>query len=543
LANNSTNRGTNNNLALAAADTYIANFRQGPAEVTLVGAEPGTPVEVRMVRNAFNFGTMVQGFNADVFLAPVAPGDTTSVAARYQKFVRDHFNIVVPSNMGKWSENQASQGTVTMGHVDTILNYAHNNNLNVRMHNLIWGNQQPSWVNSLISTATNVNLTQAQRDAAKASLMTAIANRISYYVGDGDDNTNDNDRSQKYVEIDVLNEALRYPSSPPSYWEIFGASGMAEIYDMVRDAVDAAGANTRLYTNEYNIFQFANSPTGGGSDPYANWYRRHVEEINSVGYGQVVTGIGIQSIADPRTALSDNDVHSASRINQVMQNLSITGLPITLTEFSVPSPAGFAMTPERSAQIYGESLRMLFGSPLATSFLIWEAWPSPTATPDGITTIVDQNWNLTQSGQTLVNLLNSWTTPTQNLVVGADGTIDFTGFYGQYEVTVDGQTFDLDLTKGTSLYSIVVAPGDYNADGMVNAADYVIWRKTVGSPSDLRADGNGDLVIDDEDFDVWRSHFGAIYGAGAASLAGVPEPTSIALLMVACAILAARSRH
>ena len=114
-----------------------------------------------MVRNAFNFGTMVQGFDANVFLAPVSPGDTTSTAARYQQFVNDHFNILVPSNMGKWQPNESVQNVPTMDHVDTILNYAQSHNMNVRMHNLIWGNQQPTWVNNLITAAQSSNPTVA----------------------------------------------------------------------------------------------------------------------------------------------------------------------------------------------------------------------------------------------------------------------------------------------------------------------------------------------------------------------------------------------
>ena len=533
---NSTTQSTNNANALAAADTYIANFRKGPANVALPGVAPGTPVEVRMVRNAFNFGTMVQGFDANVFLSPVAPGDTTSTAARYQAFVNEHFTIFVPSNMGKWQPNENTPNLPTMGHVDTILDYAQSHNMNVRMHNLIWGAQQPSWVNMLITSAGNSN--PAISEPAKDSLMNAIANRIAYYVGDGDADTNDGDRARKYLEIDVLNEALRYPSSPPNYWEIFGAEGVAQIYKMVKDTVEAAGANTRLYTNEYNIFQFASNPNGGGSDPYANWYRRNVEEINNAGYGQVVTGIGIQSIADPRTALSQNDVHSAARINQVLQNLSVTGMPITVTEFSVPSPTGFTVTPERSAQIYDESLRMMFGSPQATSFLIWEAWPSPTVTPDGITTIVDSNWNLTLSGQTLVDLLDSWTTPTQNLTVGPDGTIDLTGFYGDYEITIGEQTFDLSLIKGIQDYSLVITPGDYNADGTVDAADYVVWRKNLGSiVSFPNRDTDNVGPVSMADFNSWREHFGEVAPeSDGGDSALIPEPTASLLCMLFVAV-------
>jgi GH35 family endo-1,4-beta-xylanase len=522
---NTDSTSTNNANALAAADTYIANFRRGAANVALPGVVPGTQVELKMVRNAFNFGTMVQGFDANVFLGPVAPGDTTSTAARYQQFINDHLNILVPSNMGKWQPNESTPNMPTMGHVDTILNYAHSRNMNVRMHNLLWGNQQPTWVNTLLTNAQSADpLVSAP---AKASLLTAIANRIAYYVGDGDGDINDGDRSQRYIEIDVLNEALRNDT----YFEIFGYEGIAQIHKMVKDAVGAAGAPTRLYTNEYNVLQYSDDPSNGVSDAYANWYRREVEGINNAGYGEVVTGIGVQYAIDPRT--SNAQVHSAARIAQVMNNLSITGLPITLTEFSVqPLVGGVTTTQARSAQVYNESLRLLFGTPQATSFLIWEPWPP--ATTDN-TTIVDSSWNPTLSGQELLNLLDSWTTPTQNLVVGPNGTIDFTGFYGDYEITIGEETFDLSLLKGTEDYSLVITPGDYNIDGTVDAADYVIWRKNLGQSVTLPnrdPDNAGPVSI--SDVETWQEYFGEVApGGGVGNSASIPEPSIGLLLMLA----------
>lgn len=530
---NTSSTAINDANALSAADTYIEHFRQGPARVELLGAVPGSTVQVRMTRNAFNFGTMVQGFDANVFLAPVAPGDTTSIAARYQNFVNNYFNILVPSNMGKWQPNENTQGLPTMGHVDTILNYAENNRMNVRMHNLIWGHQQPGWVNDLIDDAQSSNPVVAA--TAKTNLMNAITNRIAYYVGDGDADTNDGDRAQRYLEIDVLNEALR----EGTYWDIFGADGIAEIYKNVKDAVEAAGAETRLYTNEYNIFNYANNPETGQSDTYANWYRENVEEINNAGFGEVVTGIGIQYIADART--SNAQVHSAARINQVMQNMAITGLPVTLTEFSVPSQSGGVVaSEERSAQIYDESLRMMFGSPDATSFLIWEAWP-PAGTDN--TTIVDSNWNLRASGEALVALLEEWTTPTQELTVGMDGTVDFSGFYGDYELTFEDQVFELSLVKGQEDYSVLVAlHGDFDEDGDVDEHDLTSWQDHYGAsgalPWDL-GDGDGDGDTDGADYLVWQRQSGMSLGElvtpAASNAKTVPEPSTLILVLLTLA--------
>jgi Type I phosphodiesterase / nucleotide pyrophosphatase/Dockerin type I domain len=51
--------------------------------------------------------------------------------------------------------------------------------------------------------------------------------------------------------------------------------------------------------------------------------------------------------------------------------------------------------------------------------------------------------------------------------------------------------------------------GDYNLDGAVDAGDYAVWRSTLGSTTDLRADGDGNGKVDEADFQLWRSHFGA----------------------------------
>jgi hypothetical protein len=85
--------------------------------------------------------------------------------------------------------------------------------------------------------------------------------------------------------------------------------------------------------------------------------------------------------------------------------------------------------------------------------------------------------------------------------------------------------------------------GDYNHNGIVDAADYVVWRDSLGrTGSSLAADGNGNGVIDTGDYDVWKAHFGqhTTAGAGAADSAGagVPEPSAALLLIFGGFVLA-----
>jgi hypothetical protein len=58
-------------------------------------------------------------------------------------------------------------------------------------------------------------------------------------------------------------------------------------------------------------------------------------------------------------------------------------------------------------------------------------------------------------------------------------------------------------------------PGDFNVDGTVDAADYVLWRFEVGHQmplAQLSADANGDGIVDDADYQIWRRNFGSTSG-------------------------------
>ncbi len=78
---------------------------------------------------------------------------------------------------------------------------------------------------------------------------------------------------------------------------------------------------------------------------------------------------------------------------------------------------------------------------------------------------------------------------------------------------------------GTSVDLMVTTAGlvgDYNNDGKVDAADYVLWRSDPGSYGG-----------DPDGYDAWRAHFGeSIPGSGTSSLVGgaVPEPGTLALV-------------
>jgi GH35 family endo-1,4-beta-xylanase len=449
--------------ALAAANTYINNYRKGNATIALTGPGnipllAGASVPVNMARNAFNFGGTVSGvtINDSKDMLQTNPAVGTE-ANQFQQFINSYFNTIVGSNAGKWASNEPTQGNLTMQLVDRQLNYAQSHNIRSRMHNLIWGsgslsgNQQPGWVNTLIASAAGGNATD------KTILRNAIGSRINYYAG-----TNGN-RAAKYIEMDVHNEAL--PN--PSYWNIYnpttaGAStlSIASIFNDVHSAAVAVGnPNLRLYLNEYNVLQFsanAYDSTGArsGSDQYANWYRNEVEAVKNA--GGAVSGIGIQEYVSLTT--TGSNAHSAATIQKALQNLSVEGLPLTMAEYG----HGSGTTPADNASLgpaaMDTTMRMFYGNPLATTFMMWGWWDTSGNTPPAqmiITTPGNSTYTLTVLGQKWIDLMHEFSTHT-TASVDANGAISFNGFYGDYNIGSQNLFTNLSLVKGTTSYMLAL---------------------------------------------------------------------------------------
>ncbi len=53
----------------------------------------------------------------------------------------------------------------------------------------------------------------------------------------------------------------------------------------------------------------------------------------------------------------------------------------------------------------------------------------------------------------------------------------------------------------------ILLPGDYNRDGRVDAADYTMWRNSLGT-NRAAADGDGNGIVNNADYAYWKSHFG-----------------------------------
>lgn len=101
-----------------------------------------------------------------------------------------------------------------------------------------------------------------------------------------------------------------------------------------------------------------------------------------------------------------------------------------------------------------------------------------------------------------------------------------------------GATRAITTSSGTfSVEELVIdiLAGDFNGDGIVNAADYTVWRDnlTATDESLINDAGLADGVVDINDYNIWKAAFGNAAGAGSLATTGaVPEPSAVILTLL-----------
>lgn len=151
---------------------------------------------------------------------------------------------------------------------------------------------------------------------------------------------------------------------------------------------------------------------------------------------------------------------------------------------------------------------------------------SPTAADS-----LEVTGTLTLGGELSISLLDEFNPESGSWVIAT--AAEFAGVFDSvtpgFNVTQQGGELVLSVAAGL--------PGDFNADGVVDAIDYAVWRDNLGSGFNLG--GNGDEsgasagVVDSADYALWLSNYGASAPASLQESGAAPEPRTVALLLVA----------
>jgi len=180
-----------------------------------------------------------------------------------------------------------------------------------------------------------------------------------------------------------------------------------------------------------------------------------------------------------------------------------------------------------------------------------------------------QVFELDGSGNIVAPVAEQW----RDVVVEPIGNIDHDGDNNTPQIPFDPASIssgfsglfglgyvlgaDADVTWDNFRTETAVA-GDYNRNGVTDGADYVLWRKTLGNTgptenpplvfNDMRANGAvsaGEFsqVIDQADYDFWRSKFGASASGSGLGSGSVPEPTGVVIALLGLMSIAGRRWH
>jgi len=103
--------------------------------------------------------------------------------------------------------------------------------------------------------------------------------------------------------------------------------------------------------------------------------------------------------------------------------------------------------------------------------------------------------------------------------------------------TFGNGVMDIDYLRFASLDSGI--EGDFNGDGVVDAADYTTWRDNLGAAENgvvLGGNGSGGIV-DQADCELWKTNFG---NRASGAVTAVPEPTAVLLQLSGLLLLVCR---
>jgi autotransporter-associated beta strand protein len=173
------------------------------------------------------------------------------------------------------------------------------------------------------------------------------------------------------------------------------------------------------------------------------------------------------------------------------------------------------------------------------SFLDFELG-TPNGTPGVDNDLLTVLGTTTLNGIGTVNLTDAGGLGIGNYtLIDYTGTLagsDIVGFLNQTPTGPAGFIYAL-VDTGSTIDLTVLPSGndaDFNDDGIIDAGDYVVWRKFNGGPgTQFTGDATGDGNVNDLDYDEWFENFGSpAIPPPPGNSGAVPEPTTLALLSI-----------
>ncbi|TPV61107.1 hypothetical protein FJ444_05710 [Aestuariibacter sp. GS-14] len=258
-----------------------------------------------------------------------------------------YWDQVTPENAGKWGSVERERDVMNWAELDAAYQFAKSNNLPFKLHVLVWGNQQPAWIESL---------SVAEQEAEIIEWFEAVSNR--------------------YPELDmieVVNEPINdapFGAGNGNYAEALGGSGDTG-WDWIIRSFELARSyfpNSQLLLNEYGLL---NSPER------ATEYAGIIALLKA---RNLIDGVGIQAHAFSTTG-------SAQSIASNLQIIADTGVPVYITELDIDGP-----TDEQQLTDYKKIFPVLWEHDAVKGITLW-GWRPGLWRDEQDAELVDENGN------------------------------------------------------------------------------------------------------------------------------------------------------
>jgi len=210
-----------------------------------------------------------------------------------KKDFEKYWNQVTPENAGKWGSVEGTRDVMNWTILDEAYNFAKEHEFPFMFHVLIWGAQQPSWMN-------DNTLTDDEKYEEITEWFHAVADR--------------------YPDIDflqVVNEPLH---QPPQYKSALGGNGdtgwdwVINAFQLARDIFPDT---VKLMINDFGIIGSTSST------------QQYLNIINLLKERGLIDAIGVQGHA------FTTYYASTSTIKSCLDLLASTGLPVYVTELDI----------------------------------------------------------------------------------------------------------------------------------------------------------------------------------------------------------------
>jgi len=260
----------------------------------------------------------------------------------------DYWNKVTPENAGKWGSVEAKRDVMDWDALDAAYQFAKSHGLPFQMHVLVWGNQQPEWIETLPPDEQRAEIEE---------WFAAVATRYP-----------------KLDFVEVVNEPLHDPPAKDdegggNYLQALGGSG-ASGWDWVLESFRLARRyfpHSQLMINDYSI-------TNTDADT-----TRYLEIIALLRKEKLIDAIGVQGHAFATTTATPMAVHRAN-----LDRLASTGLPIYVTEFDLDGP-----TDEEQLKDYQRVFPVFWEHPAVRGITLWGFRPGLWRSKQGANLVRD----------------------------------------------------------------------------------------------------------------------------------------------------------